>query len=67
MAKERICAYVDGFNLYFGIVEAGYNGKWLNINGLVHDLLKPHQELDVIKYFTSNVSHNPDKQKRQFM
>ena len=64
--KERVIAYIDGFNLYFGMREAGfYNCRWLNIKQLVEKLLKPHQELIGVKYFTSRVSNNPDKQKRQ--
>lgn len=64
--KEKVIAYVDGFNLYFGMVEAGFNYcKWLNIKLLVENLLKPHQLLIEMKYFTSRVSNNPDKQKRQ--
>ena len=64
--KERVIVYVDGFNLYFGMVEAGYDYcKWLDINQLVINLLKPNQELIQIKYFTSRVSNNPDKQRRQ--
>jgi uncharacterized LabA/DUF88 family protein len=64
--KERVWVYVDGFNLYFGIIEAGYvNCKWLNIRNLSSNLLLPHQELIGIKYFTSRVSNNPEKQKRQ--
>ncbi len=64
--KERIIAYIDGFNLYFGIREAGFdNCRWLNVKNLVLSLLKPHQELIAVKYFTSRVSQNPDKQKRQ--
>jgi uncharacterized LabA/DUF88 family protein len=51
--------------MYFGMVEAGYNYKWLNPEKLVKGLLKPNQELVEIKYFTSRVSNNPDKQKRQ--
>lgn len=64
--KERVIAYVDGFNLYFGMREAGFDKcRWLNIKLLVEKLLKPHQELKGVKYFTSRVSNNPDKQKRQ--
>jgi uncharacterized LabA/DUF88 family protein len=63
---ERVMVYIDGFNLYFGIKEAGYmNCKWLDIDCLVNNLLKPNQELQQIKYFTSRVSNNPEKQKRQ--
>ena len=64
--KERIIVYVDGFNLYFGMLEAGLNNcKWLDIHELVFNLLKPNQELIQVKYFTSRVSNNPDKQIRQ--
>ena len=64
--KEKVIAYIDGFNLYFGIVEAGFEYcKWLNLKLLVQNLLKPNQELIEVKYFTSRVSNNPDKQKRQ--
>ncbi len=64
--KERVIVYADGFNLYFGIKEAGLeNCKWLDIHQLILGLIKPDQELILIKYFTSRVSNNPDKQKRQ--
>ena len=64
--KERVIVYVDGFNIYFGMLEAGFiNCKWLNLKALVLSLLKPNQELVELKYFTSRVSNNPDKQKRQ--
>lgn len=67
MAKtERVSVYVDGFNLYFGMMEAGLsNCRWLDIKLLAKNLLKPDQELFEAKYFTARVSNNPDKQKRQ--
>lgn len=64
--KERVIVYVDGFNLYFGIKASGFdNSKWLDIDKLAKSLLKPNQALVRIKYFTSRLSNNPDKQKRQ--
>ena len=64
--KERVIAYIDGFNLYFGIKEAGFeNCKWLDIKKLVLNLLQPNQLLVDVKYFTSRVNNAPDKQKRQ--
>ncbi|MBU1013302.1 MAG: NYN domain-containing protein [Bacteroidetes bacterium] len=64
--KERVIVFVDGFNLYFGMVDAGFtNSKWLNIDALIRNLIQPNQELIAIKYFTSRVSNDPDKQKRQ--
>lgn len=64
--KERVIAYIDGFNLYFGMREAGFdNCRWLNVKKLVKSLLQENQELIGVKYFTSRVGNNPDKQKRQ--
>ncbi|MEI6848172.1 MAG: NYN domain-containing protein [Chlorobiaceae bacterium] len=64
--KERVQVYVDGFNLYFGMIDAGYdNCKWLNLDLLAKNLIKQNQELIGVKYFTSRVSNDPDKQKRQ--
>ncbi len=64
--KERVIVYVYGFNLYFCIKQAGLtNCKWLDLKKLALSLFKPHQELVTIKYFTSRVNNNPEKQKRQ--
>lgn len=63
---ERVVVYIDGFNLYFGIRETGFdNCRWLNLKLLIENLLQPNQKLMQIKYFTSRVSNNLDKQKRQ--
>jgi len=61
-----VAVYVDAFNIYFGLLEAGFdNCKWLNLKVLALSLMKRNQELVAIKYFTSRVSNNPDKQRRQ--
>jgi hypothetical protein len=63
---ERVLVYVDGFDLYFVMKDAGFEYcKWLDIEKLTKDLLKTNQELRQIKYFTSRVGNNPEKQKRQ--
>lgn len=64
--KNRVIVYIDGFNLYFGMMDAGFNHcKWLNIEKLVWSYLTANQELIEIKYFTSRITNNPQKQKRQ--
>lgn len=64
--KERVVVYIDGFNLYFGMKEAGLTYlKWLNLWKLSENILKGNQDLIGVKYFTSRVSNDPDKQKRQ--
>ncbi len=63
---ERVIAYIDGFNLYFGLRAAGWKRfYWLNLQTLVRNLLKPGQELVFTKYFTSRVSYPREKERRQ--
>jgi|ERR1051325_118650 uncharacterized LabA/DUF88 family protein len=66
---ERVVAYVDGFNLYFGLRSKGWRRfYWLDIGEMAEHLLKPGQELVGVKYFTSRVSSSPadpDQDKRQ--
>lgn len=66
---KRIIAYIDGFNLYFGLKAKGYRRHyWLNVQKLAQNLLKYDQQLEYTKYFTSRVSSNdkdPFKAKRQ--
>lgn len=66
MIVERVIAYIDGFNLYFGLKSKGWQRYlWLNQQNLVKSLLKPQQSLVFTKYFTARISGPPDKQKRQ--
>ncbi len=63
---NRVTVYVDGFNLYFGMLDGGFlNCKWLDISKLVKSSLSANQQLVDIKYFTSRVTNNPGKQRRQ--
>jgi uncharacterized LabA/DUF88 family protein len=63
---ERVIAYVDGFNLYFGLREKGWKRYyWLNLELLSENLLKPDQVLDTVYYFTSRTTDDPGKMKRQ--
>lgn len=62
---ERVAAYVDGFNLYHGLHEDGRRHLWLDLEGLVLSLLKPGQELTILRYFTARVRNNPPSEQRQ--
>ncbi len=65
---DNVIAYMDGFNLYFGLKSKNWRQYyWLDIPGLIHRLLKPNQDLIATKYFTSRVSSqfDPGKSKRQ--
>lgn len=57
---ERVITYIDGFNLYFGLRSKGWQRfYWLDLYGLSLALLKPGQQLEHVKYFTSRVSSSP--------
>ena len=64
--KQRVIAYVDGSNLYFGMIDAGLRHcKWLDVSKLIKGFLHSNQTLISIKFFTSRITHNPPKEKRQ--
>ena len=66
MNNNRVVAYVDGFNLYFGLRESNLQRYyWLNIRSLAERLLKFNQELVYTKYFTARINGDPEKEKRQ--
>lgn len=66
MPPKRVIAYIDGFNLYFGLKTAGWRRYyWLDVHGMAKSLLLKDQELVCTKYFTSRVTNNAQKQKRQ--
>ena len=62
----RVIVYVDGFNLYFGLKSKGYKRHyWLDIERLAGHLLKPGQDLKVVKYFTADIKRGTGKHRRQ--
>lgn len=63
---QRVIAYVDGFNFYFGLKASKWERYlWLNYQQLANNLLRPDQQLVFTKYFTTRISAPPDKRKRQ--
>ncbi len=63
---KRVIAYIDGFNLYYGLRSKGWKRfYWLNLQKVAQHLLKPNQTLVVTKYFTAKVRFPPGKQRRQ--
>ncbi len=67
MKTDRVIAYIDGFNLYFGLREKTWRCYyWLDVHALCKNILKPGQRLMSVKYFTSHITKStPDKRKRQ--
>jgi hypothetical protein len=67
MIQERLVFYIDGFNLYFGLKEAGWRKYyWLNLQEMCSRLAKPHQKVILVRYFTSYINQSdPAKRLRQ--
>lgn len=64
--KIRVMAFIDGFNLYFGMRASHLKRYlWLDLPLLARNLLLPGQVLIGTKYFTSRVSGPCPKQERQ--
>jgi hypothetical protein len=55
----RTYVYVDAFNLYYGCLK-GTPYRWLNLEALCRRMLRPENDVQRIKYFTSRVSARPD-------
>ncbi len=63
---KRVIAYIDGFNLYYGLRAKGWKRfYWLNLRQVALHLLKPDQTLVATKYFTTIVTSPEDKNRRQ--
>lgn len=66
---SRVVAYVDGFNLYFGLRSRGWKKYyWLDLCALATALLRPGQTLEGVHYFTSRIranGHNDSDMQRQ--
>jgi uncharacterized LabA/DUF88 family protein len=63
----RTIIYVDGFNLYYRLLEKRPDLKWLNIRALAQHLLNPSNQVVGVKYYTARVSGsiNPGSPSRQ--
>lgn len=56
-SASRVIAYIDGFNLYHGLRDAGWRwAYWLDMAALAKNLLKPEQTLVFTKYFTARIA-----------
>lgn len=63
---RRTIIYVDGFNLYFGLVNQGWRKYlWLDLAKFGESVLRPDQRLLRVNYFTSEITGPPDKLARQ--
>ena len=58
----RTIIYVDGFNLYFRLLQKRPALKWLNIKTLAESVLNPTNQIVAVRYYTARVSGRLDPQ-----
>jgi len=57
--KQKVIVYVDGFNLYYGLKSKGWKKYyWLDMVKFAKKLLRPHQELVEVCYFSAKPTNN---------
>ena len=67
MEKQKVIAYIDGFNLFYSSLK-GTSNKWLDLVSMCKALLRPNQELIAVKYYSAQISsgsRSPEKSFRQ--
>lgn len=66
MSIERAIVYVDGFNLYHGLMQARLGrSRWLDLNAMSRSLLGGTRRLKLVRYFTTRVRDRPGDAERQ--
>lgn len=58
----KTIAYIDGGNLYYGLLRGHPSYKWLNLVALARNLLDENHELTAVKYFTARTKTYPHDQ-----
>ena len=58
MRKKRTIIYIDGYNLYYGLLK-GSKAKWLDLFALAKSLLNDTHEIIEVRYYTSIVKPSP--------
>lgn len=56
---KKTIVYIDGFNLYYGLIRLNPSYKWLDLWALSKKLVTPDNDIIAVKYFTSRVNYDP--------
>ena len=59
--NKKTIVYIDGFNLYYGLLRQNQSFKWLDIRKFSRLLVSPNNIIVAVKYFTSRVNYDPRK------
>ena len=58
-AMKKTLVYIDGYNLYYGLLKGSPASKWLDLHALVNSMFKDEHEVISIKLFTARVRTYP--------
>lgn len=65
-SSERVAAFVDGFNVYYGLRDKGFSRYyWLDYWLLAEGFIRPGQRLVSVSYFTSRLRESDGSHERQ--
>ena len=56
---KKTIAYIDGYNLYYGLLKGNPSVKWLDLRALVNSMFKEEHALLAVKFFTAHVRTYP--------
>ncbi len=67
MKKKRwATVYIDGFNLYHGLMDKGLGPcRWLDLYSLSQKLIPPQFKLRLVRYFSTHIKGDPAGHLRQ--
>ena len=62
--RRKLIAFIDGFNLYYGLLRDTPHYKWLDLHKAIR-MLFPHYDVVQVKYFTAEVTNDQKRKDRQ--
>ena len=66
MPANRVVAYIDGYNLYHGLIDARLRtSRWLDLRAMCKSQMQTGQQLEFVRCFTTRVRNDPKKSERQ--
>ena len=65
MPPTRVSVYIDGFNLFYGLMSKGWGRyAWLDLGELARSMLWQDQVLEDVRYFTAPLRQSPEHLQR---
>ena len=56
---KKTLVYIDGYNLYYGLLKNSPGSKWLNLRALAAAMFKEEHDILSVKFFTARIRTYP--------